>query len=403
VAKLALPPEALSLFRGLLETYDRIKANAGAPNRPGTNAEVEILRNRLDDPSALWWTDLEQAEICVIDVTEEADLRARLAGWQRRFQEVLGDARQDSDAGFDAKTSPIETVRAKLEECVHSVYYFYGAYGVAARSRSDVTKQTLGVSAVIIALEIIVAILVAVFGPNFVQLYKLQAYTITGIEFFIAASAMAVVGSAVSVQARLQDPSVQVDPFYRYIQTRADRLSIAVVSPLFAAIFGGVIFGLMASGLTGGNAFPHVSALMSDKPPIGDVALLLIYGFIAGFAERLVPDALTRIASTTIASITGGTSGQNIPGASPSAPSIKLSIPSIAIATGQQATFTATVIGAKDDVAAQSSNAAVATVDPGTQKGPGPVTFTVRGLTAGVATISLKSGTSTATLSVTVT
>jgi hypothetical protein len=402
VSKLALPPEALSLFRGLLETYDRIKVNAGAPSRPGTNAEVEILRSRLDDPRTLWWTDLEQAEICVIDVTEDADLRARLAGWQRRFQEVLGDARQDSGAVVDAKVAPIEDVRANLEECVHAVYYFYGAYGVAARSRSDVTKQTLGVSALIIALEAIIAICVAAWGPYWVHLESLQQYTVTGVEFFLAASAMAVVGSAVSVQARLQDPAVQADPFYRYIQTRADRLSVAVVSPLFAAVFGGVIFGLMASGLTGGSAFPHIDRLMSGSPPIGDVTLLLIYGFLAGFAERLVPDALTRIAASTIGSIAGGTSGQNAPGASSSVPSIKLSIPSIAVAAGQRTTFTATVIGAKDDVTAQSSNAAVATVDPDTQKGPGPVTFTVRGLAAGAATIAIKSGAATATVAVTV-
>jgi len=373
--------------------------------RPGTDDEIDILRARLANPSGIWWTDLVQAELCVIDVLDDASVRARIGGWRRRMQEVIGDGRyaQYIAGAPDPKTATIDSLRADLAECIRAVYYFYSSYGVAARSRSEVTKETFRVALLIIAAEAVVAIVLALHASPWHWWASLDANIIIGLEFLIATSAAAVLGSAVSVQTRLQDPAVEVDPFYRYVQTRNDSFSIAIVSPAFASVFGMLIYGLMASGLTGGNAFPHFNALISSHPPIGDVALLLIYGFIAGFAERLVPDALTRIATRTLASIAGGTPGGFQVGSPQPAAQVVLSLPSLALVAGAKGAFTATVSGSTANISATSSDTNIATVDSGNKTAPGPVTFTVVGLKAGQATVTVTCGTQSSTIPVAVT
>jgi len=431
MSRLTLPPEAVESLKALIESYKRLKADAiaaaapapqptpaqsgatGSPvpvtlsgpasSRPGTDYEVEQLEKRAANPSQVWWTDLIQAEMCLLEVLDEATLRARVSGWRRRMQEILGDARfsQYIAGAPNPSTAALDEVRADLGECIRAVYYFYSAYGVAARSRSDVTQSTFNVALCILALQGLIAIILALHVPwNWWP--AIPTNVLPALEYLVATSAAAVLGSVVSVQTRLQDPKVDVDPFYRYVQTHADKLSIAYVSPIFAAIFGLVIFGLMASGLTGGSAFPDIAHIVSSSPSLPDIAKLLIYGFLAGFAERLVPDALTRIAARTLASIAGG-DGSQPPTAAASASKLVVLPPSVTLAAASQATFRATFSGSKDDITAVSSDSSIATVDADAKKGPGPVTFSVQALKTGQCTVNVSSGTQTATINVLVT
>lgn len=407
MAKLALPPEAVAQLKALIEAYGRRKADlaAAAPTVKGTDDEIGLIKERVADPKAtLWWTDLISAELCYIEILDEASLRARVGGWRRRMQETVGDARYAlySAIAPDPKTAPVADVRADLAECIRAVYYFYSSYGVAARSRRDVTKQTFLVALAILGIQAVIAVLLAI-HPTWSWWPALSEPTIIGLELLVGTSAAAVLGSMVSVQARLQDPKVEVDPFYRYVQTHADRLSIAVVSPIFAGVFGLVIYALIASGLSGGKAFPRFDKLIAPNPPLADVTLLLLYGFLAGFAERLVPDALTRIAARALSSLAGPAQPMQ-PGAPQSGPKISVVPPSISLKAGENQPFTASFPGGKDDITARSENSAIVTVtgDPAAQKAPGPVTFMVTAVRAGETTITVTSGAERATVQVAV-
>jgi hypothetical protein len=72
------------------------------------------------------------------------------------------------------------------------------------------------------------------------------------------------------------------------------------------------------------------------------------------------------------------------------------------VATGSDVTLTATFIGSSDEITVSSSNQTVVTVDPIAKKGPGPVTFVARGLAAGRATLTVKSGTELQTVELSV-
>jgi hypothetical protein len=113
----------------------------------------------------------------------------------------------------------------------------------------------------------------------------------------------------VSVQRRLQDPAVEVDPFYRFIQTDADWFGTAVISPLFGAIFGLLVYGLLVSGLLSTSIVKFQDASTSNPlavalpASIAGYVAIVILGFISGFAEQLIPDALTRIAARALAGV----------------------------------------------------------------------------------------------------
>jgi hypothetical protein len=306
-----LPQEACDDLGAILETYERLAVTSTQPHS-GADAEIATLKQRLESNDALWWTDIAQAQLCVVVVLNDDDVRAQLRSWRRRFQEVAGDARYAaySDGAPSLATAASSVLRADLATCIQAVYYFYATYGVAARSRSEVTLATLQVACVILVVEALLGILIAVAATRPIWPFTLTATPLNALktlEFLLATSAVAVVGSVVSVQRRLQDPSVDVDPFYRYIQTKGDWLSISVISPLSGAIFGFVLYGLLASKLIAGTIVD-----LSTGYPVGTVAvaLLLVFGFVAGFAEQLVPDALTRIANRVLGGADGTTASK---------------------------------------------------------------------------------------------
>jgi hypothetical protein len=298
-----LPDGAFDELRRLIETYERLRSRADAVAN-GADAEIDVLKKRLEARTSQW-TDLGEAVLCTIGLLEDVEVRAHLVSWRRRMHEVIGDTRYASylasAADPNAKTTDSPMLRADLAECINTVDYFYGAYGVAASSRAQVTKSLIAYALVILAGLALFGFFIALAPRIHIVL------PVLALEYMLATSAAAVVGCVISVQRRLQDPSIDVDPFYRYIQSRSDQLSITFISVLFGAVFGMTVYLLLLSGLLGGSAFPQINADGIPNPG-KDVALLLIYGFLAGFAEQLIPDTLTRIAARTINGIVGAPS-----------------------------------------------------------------------------------------------
>ena len=300
-----VPPEALQQLRILLNEYDSLRTPPPTPS--SADLQMGRLRTALDQtPSDLWWSDLVEAELHVLDLLSGDQLRVRLAAWRRRMHEVIGDRRYALylSTACDAASAATkdETVRADLDECVLTTYYFYGSYGVAARSRSAVAKDTFRTAFFVLFIEGLVALLLSWHVQPGRSVFGIAPSVLTTLEYLLATSAAAVLGSVVSVQRRLQDPSVDVDPFYRQIQTTADRFGVAFVSPIFGAIFGMLMYALLLSKLLS-SSIVHLNADGGPQSP-ADVAVLLIFGFIAGFAEQLVPDALSRLAAQALGSVT---------------------------------------------------------------------------------------------------
>jgi hypothetical protein len=123
-------------------------------------------------------------------------------------------------------------------------------------------------------------------------------------------------GGFVSVYRRVQslaepsrDTAGHRTPMLSLIELEHGRRSI-MLAPVFGAVFAVVLYLVLAAGFLKGALFPQFTALPSDpkqgvtfidffnaSSPVGleDVARVLVWSFLAGFAERLVPDTLDRL------------------------------------------------------------------------------------------------------------
>ena len=124
------------------------------------------------------------------------------------------------------------------------------------------------------------------------------------------------VGAVMSVARRLQgaiDTKVMArDPLFEIAALELGRNGI-MLSCLIGSVFALLVFGVFYGGigvmlgLNGGFLFPALSGRMLGHDPgiahalgfkaDGDLARMLIIAFVAGFAERLVPDSIDRILS----------------------------------------------------------------------------------------------------------
>ncbi len=121
-----------------------------------------------------------------------------------------------------------------------------------------------------------------------------------------------VVGGFISALRRVQSVPAGIDSLLT-IQALKNAKFYLWLSPLLGAVFAIVLLLIFLGGLVGGTVFPEFSPLKSA--PIGppgkiadwyfwanlyptgspDYAKLFLWSFIAGFAERLVPDILDRL------------------------------------------------------------------------------------------------------------
>jgi hypothetical protein len=113
-------------------------------------------------------------------------------------------------------------------------------------------------------------------------------------------------GALISVLRRIQGMTLEDNPDLNLVQLGRSSASI-YYSPLLGAVFALLLLFLFMSGLLSGSLFP-TSPHNGEHAFLGcvpsgcvDLAKLAIWCFIAGFAEKFVPDALDRLQSESTA------------------------------------------------------------------------------------------------------
>jgi hypothetical protein len=237
-------------------------------------------------------------------------------------------------------------LRADIRYLLSRFYLYYAMLPMREGVREQLTNRAVKMTLIILIVITLLAV-ISLGGLNyFLSGGKFDAiFGVTGV-FGITVGSVAlagIVGGCVSMLQRIQSAPTEGDALFNLAALTNGWRGVSL-SPLYGAIFASLLFVLFAAGILEGSVFPKIETVGSEKtqpaatatapgsvteaaaaaatptpnetqrvgilqvkdflketgPKDGvSFALLMIWSFIAGFAERLVPDTLNRLVAKT--------------------------------------------------------------------------------------------------------
>ena len=278
----------------------RFKAAAGVlPPLPNDSANALMLAELLKtDPKQVSWDEIQAGQIALVVVMPLETLQARFGSLADEFETVTG-GKPFVHGAFPNPPKTIEGWRAGVVSLIEELAKFRRAKLMFERVRSMVG---LSFGLFLFALVLTGGIYAqALYGANTSGTHTLwQPLLFTGL-----------IGAGFSVLSRLYSLAwtPRLTAQIEDLQALKKGLVInCILSMAEGVIAAGVIYLLFTSGLLQGDLFPafkepvggvgtvFIRFMAYEPNGVGDVAKLLAWAFIAGFAERLVPDKLNRLA-----------------------------------------------------------------------------------------------------------
>jgi hypothetical protein len=265
----------------------------------GHRAPHEVTATLEKETVSFTWADLFALERAVLEAEPDDQLRRHAWIIRDRYRSIAGEQQfkaYEASRPPDAASASQSLLRADLEVLLSETQYLLLFQPPRERLRSLLTLIAYGL--------IVVALLFALAGgPSF---FQWASHRTISIVFFLGW-----VGGVLSVIQRIQSLP-EGDPLFRMSLVRAGWFAL-IFSPIAGGAFAVILYFVFIAQLLKGPAFPVIdtpdhrvslaifaSAIFGTdgtNPHSGaDWAKLLIWSFLAGFAERLVPDQLTRIA-----------------------------------------------------------------------------------------------------------
>lgn len=269
-------------------------------------------------------------------------------------QEVVSQPAPTTDAEPQPPDAPTGTeiqqsaeiiqrvLRADIRYLLSKFYLYYAMLPMREGLREQLTNRAVKMTLIILIVITILAI-ISLGGLNyFLSGGNIQAIFNFSTVFGITVGSVAlagIVGGCVSMLQRIQSAPTEGDALFNLAALTNGWRGVSL-SPLYGAIFASLLFILFAAGILEGSVFPKIETVGSEKTQPAAVAaaaaaapttaaptpnetekrgvlqvkdflketgpkdgvsfaLLMIWSFIAGFAERLVPDTLNRLVAKT--------------------------------------------------------------------------------------------------------
>jgi len=251
--------------------------------------------DRAKSGENITWGDIYVLERIVLVMLPDIEVHQRLWCLEMRYRDAVGDStayenflRVDaSDLGRES----IPHARARLDNLIRELYRLYTVTACREHLRKELSRRATVFAVVLLGLII---------GLIFITINRHPELSTFAIVY--AAGAL---GGTVSFERKLQSLPSRGESLGDLVEL--DSRSGVYFSPIIGGVFAIVLYVLFASGLITGSAFPKlvessgtpVSFLVffADMRPVGiqEWGKLLIWCFIAGFAERFVPDTLDRL------------------------------------------------------------------------------------------------------------
>jgi len=275
-----------SLLAGQYQTLSFTTSNAGAKEEAAA-----ILQLPLD---ALEWDHLYRLELAIVKLEPEAMLRRRAWVLRNEYFEICSpEEAKDYEASNrpNSDTGDLDLLRADLVRLQEELNWRYVVIWILESIRTKILRNLLAVNLPIVFVLFLLAQLVPVAE-------WVNTFVTINLPLLAAIIMFGVLGGLVSTLRRIQAVTFGKNADLDLSELSRSNLSV-YVSPIFGGIFALLLFFLFAGKLISGSLFPDVSAeALFTYPPLDDnpeLAKIIVFSFIAGFAEKFVPDNLERL------------------------------------------------------------------------------------------------------------
>jgi hypothetical protein len=263
---------------------------------------AQDLVNRAEE-EAMTWGDAYMLETAIAQMLPTEYLHQR--GWclEVKYRDAVGNAdAYDAFKKAEAehlKTETPEHLRARIHNIIRELYRLYTVIDCRENMRQALSKSARNT----------LMIVFGVLAGFWVFEYVLQSLhlNLIGDSFHYGDAwslvfAAGSIGGVVSLQRRIQS-------LPRYGESLSDLVELTgrmtvKFTPIIGGIFAVVLFLVFQSGLVEGPLFPKFTStnvanfvdFIGLRPASGtEWGKLLVWSFIAGFAEKFVPDTLDRL------------------------------------------------------------------------------------------------------------
>jgi hypothetical protein len=290
-----VPPYGWSYFDHLVSLYVTVNSSD-----PRADAVISKSTARPDD---LTWGDIFLLENIVFSLQPPEVVNRNAWIVRERLREIacpsVFQRYVESDFPRDSDTpAKFALLRADLGRILDVLHWYYSLIPMRERLRKSLTLRCIAY----------VVVYTAAFAGIYVACYHYKA------EFFAMIAGvlyLGILGGFVSSQRRMQRIPDDGDPLVTLFELDSAGYYLWL-SPLLGAVFAIVLTLMFIAGILEGSIFPtfyspathHRAGLTfftftwTTLPISGaDYARLFVWSFLAGFAERLVPDNLDRLSS----------------------------------------------------------------------------------------------------------
>jgi hypothetical protein len=341
------------LYKRVTSTSSESDDKSSGTDSPKNLTPIKILKNSIDIVAETdlykeiskpdkTWRQLYQIEKAILRLRYPDEIVLDALRLRLKFKDVVGVEAMfppSSSPTKTAKETDVSNLRAELNIIVEQIYYTYAMTTAREQTRTHIGIDLLRVSGIWICVLTCLMALGLFFTNRSSQLVdggdrpiasangskkETKSHPASGPTNLILtlyfAGVLGCAGAYISVQARIQSLPYQGDALYRMIIINRGWLGL-YLAPFSGTIFALLAYVVFAAQLVKGNLFPEfvgTNNFLSNIFGIStagfwelrlsnafDYPKLLIWSFLVGFAERLIPDSLSRLIESRVTSIVG--------------------------------------------------------------------------------------------------
>jgi hypothetical protein len=254
------------------------------------------LVERAEAGGTMTWGDAYMLDTAIAQMLPREYLHQRAWCLEVKYKDAVGNA-DAYDAFMKAETPHLvnetdEHLRARIHNVIRELYRLYTVISCREDMREKLSKSALKTLLIIVGVMVVVVATDYFFG-------SLHYFDVWCMVFTAGAT-----GGLLSLQRRLQSLPSHGESLSDLVEL-SGRMTVRF-TPIIGGIFAVVLFLTFASGLASGTLFPTLApqdgvadfkSFIANLQPKGPIewGKLLVWSFIAGFAERFVPDTLDRL------------------------------------------------------------------------------------------------------------